>query len=462
MAPPELTADAPVADVVGPVEVGLFHAGRDQLDVTVLDAFHSGLNELVHADEPLGLDHGLDSGAAAVMGTHVVGIIFDINEKPHLVQFLDDLGSALVAVHARELAAVGINGGIVVEDVDLGEAVALSHLKVVGVVGRGDLNDTGTEFHINILVGHDGDLSVHEGQEDLFAHQILIAVILGIHGHGGIAQHGLGTGGGKLQETGGGDGAVVLDQGILDMPEVAGLILVLHLCVGNGGLADRAPVDDAAALVDPAFFMHADKDFLNGLGAALVHGEAFSVPVTGRTQLLKLLNDASAVFLSPVPALLQEAFSSQIHLFDALCLQGVDDLDLCGDGRMVGPGLPEGIVALHPLKTDQDILHGVVQGMAHVELAGDVRRGDHDGEGFLGMIHFCVEIFLIFPVFIDSVLNSLRIVGLSEFLAHVLSSCACPEKENPRLLQNSMILISGGFVNSGRIYSYFNSQQIYS
>ena len=35
-------------------------------------------------------------------------------------------------------------------------------------------------------------------------------------------------------------------------------------------------------------------------------------------------------------------------------------------------GHPEGLIALHPLVADKDVLEGAVHGMAHVELAGDV------------------------------------------------------------------------------------------
>ena len=290
--------------------------------------------------------------------------------------------------------------------------MALAYLKVVGVVGRGDLDDTGTEFTVYIFISHNGDLAVHEGQPYLTADHILITVIFGMDRDRCIAQHGLGTGGGEFQESGLRDAAVLFDQGIFDMPEMAGLVLILDFGVGNGGLADRAPVDDAAALVDPSFFVHLDEDFLHRVAAAFIHGKTLSVPVTGGTQLLELVDDTGAVFFPPVPALLQEAFSSQRVLVDSLFLQGIDDLDLGGDGRVVGPGLPEGIISLHPLEADQDILHGIVQGMAHMELAGDIGRGDDDRKGLFTVVNFRVEVLFVLPVLINTVLDSLGIVGL--------------------------------------------------
>src|SRR3712207_7908233 len=48
--------------------------------------------------------------------------------------------------------------------------------------------------------------------------------------------------------------------------------------------------------------------------------------------------------------------------------------------------LPERVVALHPAPADQHILQGVVERVADVEAAGDVRRRDHDGEGLAARV----------------------------------------------------------------------------
>jgi hypothetical protein len=48
---------------------------------------------------------------------------------------------------------------------------------------------------------------------------------------------------------------------------------------------------------------------------------------------------------------------------------------------MVEAGLPERVEAAHPVPAGQDVLQRVVEGMAHVQRAGDVRRRDHDAEG---------------------------------------------------------------------------------
>ena len=88
---------------------------------------------------------------------------------------------------------------------------------------------------------------------------------------------------------------------------------------------------------------------------------------------------------------------------------------------MIRSRLPERIVALHSFKTDQDILHGIVQGMSHMELSRDIRRGHHDGEGLFAPIHLSMEIFLFHPLLIQSVLNTVRIIGFCQFFVHTYS-----------------------------------------
>ena len=87
-----------------------------------------------------------------------------------------------------------------VEDVDPVQAVAQADLEVVEVVGRGDLDHAGAELPVHVVVGDHRDLAVDQRQDHRPADQVLVALVLGVHRHGGIAQHGLGAGGGHDQE----------------------------------------------------------------------------------------------------------------------------------------------------------------------------------------------------------------------------------------------------------------------
>ena len=76
-----------------------------------------------------------------------------------------------------------------------------------------------------------------------------------------------------------------------------------------------------------------------------------------------------------------------------------------------GPRLPECIVALHSLVSDKDILHGVVKGMSHVQLSCDVWWWHHDCEWFFAAVYLSMEVAVVFPLFVKTVLDVLWIVG---------------------------------------------------
>ena len=167
MPPPELAADAPVADIVCPVVVDLIHALRDQLDLAFLHCLHRRFNQLVHLHEPLFLNHRLNGRLTAVMGAYVVGIVLDPHEKPFFFQLLHDLFPRLVAVKPCIFAAVFIDGGIIVHDIDFRQIVAFPDFKVVRVMGGRNLHDTCPELHVHILVLHHGDRLIYNRQPDL-------------------------------------------------------------------------------------------------------------------------------------------------------------------------------------------------------------------------------------------------------------------------------------------------------
>ena len=57
------------------------------------------------------------------------------------------------------------------------------------------------------------------------------------------------------------------------------------------------------------------------------------------------------------------------------------DHHLGRDAGMVGAGLPQHVLAAHALEAAQDVLQRVVERVAHVQRAGDVRRRDDDAVG---------------------------------------------------------------------------------
>jgi predicted methyltransferase MtxX (methanogen marker protein 4) len=56
--------------------------------------------------------------------------------------------------------------------------------------------------------------------------------------------------------------------------------------------------------------------------------------------------------------------------------------------------------------------------VTHVELTGDVRRGNNDGVMFLGVVDGGSEEFLLAPVGIDASFKFGRRISLGEFFSH--------------------------------------------
>ena len=133
-----------------------------------------------------------------------------------------------------------------------------------------------------------------------------------MHSDGGVAEHGLWTGGGD------GELATAIFERIVQIVELALVFFVLNLDVRDRGLAMWAPVDDVIALVDQALFIEGDECFAHSAAAAFVHGEAFAVPVAGSAELADLLGDGVAVLLFPVPAVTDEGLAADLLTLYAL------------------------------------------------------------------------------------------------------------------------------------------------
>ena len=235
---------------------------------------------------------------------------------------------------------------VIGEHADERQTAALTDLVVVGVVGRGDLDDARTLFHVGVLVADDGDLLVEQRQDDVAAVEVLVSLVVLVDRDGGVAEHRFGTGGGDFEQL-----ARLLD-GVEDVPEVTLLLLVLNLRVGDGGVAVGAPVDHAVAAVDLALVVELDENLADGVRAALVHREALALPVAADAQLAELLGDSAAVLALPFPRAFEELLASEVVLGDALPAHRLNDFRFRRDGGVVGAGQPQRAVARHALPAD--------------------------------------------------------------------------------------------------------------
>ena len=165
MPPPELTGNAPVTNIICPIEVDFLHALWQQGNLLVLHGLDGRLNQLVHLHKPLLLDHRLYRGIAAVMGTNVVGMGYNLYQEPLLLQILHHLFPGLIAVHAFVFSSVLVDGGVIVQHIDFRQVMALPHFKVVGVVGGSNLHAARAKFLIHIIICHNRNLPPYQRQD---------------------------------------------------------------------------------------------------------------------------------------------------------------------------------------------------------------------------------------------------------------------------------------------------------
>ena len=289
-------------------------------------------------------------------------IRLDLNEIALLLEVGYDGLARLVAIHAVILSAVYYLR-ILVNAEDLLKIVSQADLIVVGVMAWRHLDGARAEAELNILIGNDGEFSADQRQDGVLADKVLIALVIGVNGNAGVAEHGLGTCG-RDDEL-----LVRILDGVSYMPERAGHILVLDLGVGKRRTALGAPVDDAAALIDKALFVQLAECFAHALCACFVHRKCASVPIAGCAEHLLLLNDAVAVFILPLPDAVEEFLAAKIITGKALLnAQLLFDLYLRCDTCVIRAGEPERGIALHALIARQYILQGRVKRMTHVQL----------------------------------------------------------------------------------------------
>ncbi len=253
---------------------------------------------------------------------------------------------------------------------------------------------------------------------------MLVALVIGVEGHGHVAQHGFGPRGGHSDESGVGVGRGRFD-GVLDVPEVALDLAVFDFVVGQGGLVHRTPVDQVGPLVDQSLVIEAFENGTDGFREALVERETGAGPVARAAELTQLIQNDTAVLVAPPPHAFEEGFASHLTAVESLLAQFLLDAVLGGDAGVVGAGQPERVDARHAFPAGQDVLEGTIEGMTHVEAARDVGRGDDDGEGGFSLAGIGLKIPFSIPVGVPFLFQRTGIVLFAQFHRHGYRTFSC-------------------------------------
>ena len=228
-----------------------------------------------HFYKPLFGNSRLYRCTAAVTSSYIVVVVLHFYQSTFCFQICYDGFSCLIAVHTGIFFIFIYDLSIFCQHIKNRQVVAQTYFKVVRVVGRCNLYNTGSKFHIYILICDQRNLSVYQWKDQHLSYQVFVSFIVWIYCYGSISQQSLRTGCGQI------DIAAAICKWVAQMPEMSLLVFVLYLCIGNGCKAVRAPVDNTLATVDQAFVVKIYKHFFYCFVATFIHGKTLSVPVTG-------------------------------------------------------------------------------------------------------------------------------------------------------------------------------------
>ena len=395
VSPPKLTRNTPVADVFHPVEVGVFVAFWVEGDVAIFNCRQSRLSKWLHLYKPLFGNNWLNSCVTTVATANVVCVWNNLLQNAHFLQFCNNLLARFVAVEAGKLPCKFVHCAVVVHNADNWQVVALAHFEVVRVVRRSDFYNACTKFHINVLVGNNGDFAVDKGHYHSFANKVCVAWVVGVNCNGCVAQHCFRTGGCK------GNCFASVWCTVSIVPEETILFSILYFGITKSSFANWTPVDDAVTTVNQAIVVHFYKCLSYFLGALFVHGKCKTGPVATATQGFELLDNSATVLRFPLPCLFQEAFASQVALVDALFFQVFHNFNFGSDTCVVGTGEPQCVETLHTLEANKRVLDGVVKAVAKVQLTCDVWWRSNHREVWLTGLCFGCEVALLHPPLVE-------------------------------------------------------------
>ena len=421
-APAALAADAPVGALQNHGAHAILAPGGHPAHV--LAGGDGLILEGVHGAEPLGggaEDDGLL--AAPAVGVAVDDVLAG-EQGAVVLHVLQDHGVGRIGGHALVLAGVGGVFALIVHGHHHVHAVALAGDIVVGAEAGGGVDAAGTGVHGDVIrqhqtggLGQEGVVSQHVFKEaagvrlhqliaveaadphDLLGqrlgHDIHLAVgglyhgvaLVGVQGDGQVAGQ-RPDGGGPDQEVQlaviqMGQLAQIIVHGELDVDGGAGIVLVLDLRFGQRRLVVGAPVHGLETLVDVAVAVHAAEN-ANLLGfKAGVHGLVGVLPVAHHAHTLEALAlDVDIVVGKLV------AGGAEVRHAHGLVVQLVllDDGGLDGHAVVVPAGDIGGVVAPHGVHTGDEVLQGLVKGVAHVQRAVGERRAVVEVEQGLALV----------------------------------------------------------------------------
>ena len=258
------------------------------------------------------------------------------------------------------------------KDHDQRQMVPQRDLVVVEIVSRRDLDAARAEGRIDEGIGDHRDVALGERQAHPPPDEGAVTLVLGMHRHRRIAQQGLRPGGRHHHVT------AAAGEGVAQVPQLAVLLLCLHLQVRQRGEQHRVPVDQAFAAVDEPRGVQLHEHLDDGARQLLVHGETIARPVHRIAEAAHLRGDGAAGLGLPGPDALEKGLAPERAARRALRVQLPLHHHLRGNAGVIGTRLPQRRIAQHAVVADERVHQRVLERVPHVQRPGHVRRRDHD------------------------------------------------------------------------------------
>ena len=382
VSPPDLPRDRPVADVLHPIEVDLLLVTGIDRDVALAHGLDRGRRERLHAHPPLLHHERLVDRPAAIVHTDGVRDRLLLREKALPTQQLHHLAARGVAVRTGERTRRGRHHPALVDDREHLQPVALPDLEVGRVVAGRDLERARPELAVDGLIGDDPDAPFHRGHEDLLADVGLPALVVWMHRHGDVRDDRLGAC--RRDHHVGRPRRHRVGPGIADVVERVGPLDVLGLEVRIRRLVAHAPVHDPVVAVKMPMLVEPDEVGAHGSLLCGVHREVWARPVQGTAEHAELPIDPRPVVVHPPPHLREELLAAQLLAGDPLLRELVLHDDLGDDPGVVRARHIERRLTTHPVVASHEVLvPAKAEGVAQVQIAGDVRKRQHHHERLL-------------------------------------------------------------------------------
>ncbi|MBA7698150.1 hypothetical protein ES703_106825 [subsurface metagenome] len=169
VAPPNLPRYTPVPNIVHPFIIDAFPIRRYYLCSAFFHSSDGLFSKRAYFDKPLLGKKRFDHGLTPVTVSYRVPVRFRLFKQARFLQVLDNFFTALKSVHTFVRTCQLVHSTVVIKNPYAFQAMCVTYLKVIEVMGRRNLQGTGTKLPIHIGIIDNRNRPVEHRQDDVKA-----------------------------------------------------------------------------------------------------------------------------------------------------------------------------------------------------------------------------------------------------------------------------------------------------